>query len=83
MKKRKRTKKYSKKKILIISGIIISIIIIFLVIYFLITDKDNIHPVFSYKTKITIEAGDKVPTVNDYLYKDIEDGKVIVWDNSF
>lgn len=81
MKKRKRTKKYSKKKILIISGIIISIIIIFLVIYFLITDKDNIHPVFSYKTKITIEAGDKVPTVNDYLYKDIEDGKVIVWDN--
>lgn len=79
MKKRKKNNK--KKKILIISGIIFGIVIIVLIIYFAFVDKNIIDRTFKYKSKVTIEVGDNVPTMNDYLYNDTQDEKTIVWDN--
>lgn len=79
MKKRKKNNR--KKKILIISGIILGIIIIFLIIYFVFVDKNIIDYAFKYKSKVTIEAGDNVPTMNDYLYSNAQEEKEIVWDN--
>lgn len=79
MKKRKKNNR--KKKILIISGIILGIIIIFLIIYFVFVNKNIIDYAFKYKSKVTIEAGDNVPTMNDYLYNNTQEEKSIVWDN--
>ena len=74
-----RRKKKSKKKILII--LLITIFIIMLgVIGYVIVKETN---VFTYKSKITIEAGDNVPLIKDYLYKDNDKTKDIVWNDNF
>ena len=74
-----RRKKKSKKKLLIILLIII-FIIMFGVIGYVIVKETN---VFTYKSKITIEAGDNVPLIKDYLYKDNDKTKDIVWNDNF
>lgn len=72
--RRKRNK--SKKKILII--VLIIIFILFSLGAYLIYTKTNI---FTYKSKITIEVGEKVPSIKDYLYKDSDKVKEIVWND--
>lgn len=62
-----RKKKTNKKRLLLI--IIILSIIISIGIYLLIS-KRNVKDIFSYREEITIELGDAIPAVNDYLYKD-------------
>ena len=62
-----RKKKTNKKRLLLI--IIILSIIISIGIYLLIS-KRNVKDIFSYREEITIELGDAIPVVNDYLYKD-------------
>lgn len=70
--------KLNKKKTIII----ISALLLVGTSLFLILDKeDKVKYVFKYKSKITIEAGDKIPTMNDYLYRDIDNEKEIVWNN--
>lgn len=61
-------KKINKKKLLFIFALIL-IIIISIGIYLLIS-KRNVKDIFSYREEITIELGDAIPVVNDYLYKD-------------
>lgn len=61
-------KKINKKKLLFIIALIL-IIIISIGIYLLIS-KRNVKDIFSYREEITIELGDAIPVVNDYLYKD-------------
>ena len=61
-----RKRKKSKKKILIISLITIFVVLLLVLAYFLIFKRD----IFTYKNKITIEVGDTIPSVKDYLYKD-------------
>lgn len=73
MKKRKRTKK---KKTIVIGVLIILILIIvsiFLYLYFF--KKD----IFEYKSKITIEVGENIPTIEAFLYNDEEIEEEIVW----
>ena len=72
--RRKRNK--NKKKILII--VLIIIFILFSLGAYLIYTKTNI---FTYKSKITIEVGEKVPSIKDYLYKDSDKVKEIVWND--
>ena len=72
--RRKRNK--SKKKILII--VLIIIFILFSLGAYLIYTKTNI---FTYKSKITIEVGEEVPSIKDYLYKDSDKVKEIVWND--
>ena len=72
--RRKRNK--SKKKILII--VLIIIFILFSLGAYLIYTKTNI---FTYKSKITVEVGEKVPSIKDYLYKDSDKVKEIVWND--
>lgn len=62
-----RKKKTNKKRLLLI--IIILSIVISIGIYLLIS-KRNVKDIFSYREEITIELGDAIPVVNDYLYKD-------------
>lgn len=70
--------KLNKKKTIII----ISALLLVGTSLFLILDKeDRINYVFKYKSKITIEAGDNIPTMNDYLYRDVDKEKEIVWNN--
>ena len=71
-----RKRKKNKKKILII--VLILIFILFLLGAYLIYTKTNI---FTYKSKITIEVGEEVPSIKDYLYKDSDKVKEIVWND--
>lgn len=74
-KKQKRNKVKSKKKILItISIIFVFLLLLVVVIYFYFWSNK-----FTYKNKITIEAGDSVPTIDDYLYKENKNNLEIVW----
>lgn len=72
----RRKRKKNKKKILII--VLIIIFILFSLGAYLIYTKTNI---FTYKSKITIEVGEKVPSIKDYLYKDSDKVKEIVWND--
>lgn len=74
-----RKRKKSKKKILIISLVIIFIVLLLVLAYFLIFKRD----IFTYKNKITIEVGDTIPSVKDYLYKDNDKVKEITWKETF
>ena len=71
-------KKINKKKLLIIIGICILLVIVGIMIY-LFTDNRSVKDIFKYKDKITIEVGDSLPVVNDYLYKDINYDIDIEW----
>ena len=71
-------KKINKKKLLIIIGICILLVIVGIMIY-LFTDNRSVKDIFKYKDKITIEVGDSLPVVNDYLYKDINSDIDIEW----
>lgn len=71
-----RKRKKNKKKILII--VLIIIFILFSLGAYLIYTKTNI---FTYKSKITVEVGEKVPSIKDYLYKDSDKVKEIVWND--
>ena len=73
-------KKINKKKLFIIIGSILLLIVIGVSI-FLFTSKKNFKDIFKYKDKLTIEAGSKIPTMNDYLYHNTTEEKEIVWDN--
>lgn len=73
MKKRKKNKK---KKSNFFSKIIL-ISIIFLIIYTLFFYKD----ILEYRSKITIEVGDKVPTIKDIVYNNKNIKEEINWDN--
>lgn len=73
-------KKINKKKLLIIIGICILLVIVGIMIY-LFTDKRSVKDIFRYKDKITIEVGDSLPVVNDYLYKDINSDIEIEWND--
>ena len=71
-------KKINKKKLLIIIGVCILLVIVGIMIY-LFTDNRSVKDIFKYKDKITIEVGDSLPVVNDYLYKDINYDIDIEW----
>lgn len=76
----RKRKKSKKKKILIISLVSAFIILLGVFIYFA-TSND----IFTYKDKITIEVGEDIPTIKDYLYKNNDKIKDITWkdiDNS-
>ena len=73
-----KNKKINKKKLLIIIGICILLVMVGIMIY-LFTDKRSVKDIFRYKDKITIEVGDSLPVVNDYLYKDINSDIEIEW----
>ena len=76
----RKRKKSKKKKILIISLVSAFIILLGVFIYFA-TSSD----IFTYKDKITIEVGENIPTIKDYLYKNNDKIKEITWkdiDNS-
>ena len=76
----RKRKKSKKKKILIISLVSVFIILLGVFIYFA-TSSD----IFTYKDKITIEVGEDIPTIKDYLYKNNDKIKDITWkdiDNS-
>ena len=76
----RKSKKSKKKKILIISLVSAFIILLGVFIYFA-TSND----IFTYKDKITIEVGEDIPTIKDYLYKNNDKIKEITWkdiDNS-
>ena len=76
----RKRKKSKKKKILIISLVSAFIILLGVFIYFA-TSSD----IFTYKDKITIEVGEDIPTIKDYLYKNNDKIKDITWkdiDNS-
>lgn len=73
-------KKINKKKLLIIIGICILLVIVGIMIY-LFTVKRSVKDIFRYKDKITIEVGDSLPVVNDYLYKDINSDIEIEWND--
>lgn len=72
-------KKINRKKLIIILASII--LIIGIIIYITLINKETINHIFKYKDKLTIEAGSKVPTMNDYLYHNTTLEKEIVWDN--
>lgn len=72
MKKRRRTRK--KNKLALISLIFI---ILVLGIFILINNKD----IFEYKSKITIEVGDNIPMIEDFLYNDENIEGEIIWEN--
>ena len=74
-----RKRKKSKKKILIISLITIFVVLLLVLAYFLIFKRD----IFTYKNKITIEVGEAIPSVKDYLYKDNKKVKEITWKETF
>lgn len=77
----RKSKKSKKKKILIISLVSVFIILLGVFIYFVTVKSD----IFTYKDKITIEVGEDIPTIKDYLYKNNDKIKDITWkdiDNS-
>lgn len=77
----RKRKKSKKKKILIISLVSVFIILLGVFIYFVTVKSD----IFTYKDKITIEVGENIPTIKDYLYKNNDKIKDITWkdiDNS-
>lgn len=63
-------KKINKKKLLFII-ILILIIIVSIGIYLIVSER-NIKDILSYREKVTIELGEDIPVVNDYLYKDTD-----------
>ena len=71
----KRSKKKNNKKTSFFLLLFVILVIIF--IYIFIYKKD----ILQYKSTITIEVGENIPTINDYVYKDIEFEKEISWDN--
>lgn len=75
MKKRRKNKK--KTKLLIISTILLILISISVAVFLLFFKED----ILEYKTKITIEVGDTIPTIKDFLYEDTNLEEEIVWDN--
>lgn len=74
MKKRRKNKK---KVIITISIITLILIMISIVVFLLLLPKD----ILEYKTKITIEVGETIPKLKDYLYEDNKLEEKIIWDN--
>lgn len=74
----KRGKKKKKQRYITLFLVTIILIILSSVYYFYIYKKG-----VNYKTKITIEIGEKVPTINDYVSEGDLDrvGEEIVWNN--
>ena len=68
-------KKINKKKLIIILASIV--LIIGIIIYITLINKETINHIFKYKDKLTIEAGSKIPTMNDYLYHNTTEEKEI------
>lgn len=78
MKKRNRSKSNKKKKIILFSCLIAVIVTIVLaLLYYFYIYKKGIN----YKTKIVIEVGDSIPTVESYVNSDDLElvGKEITW----
>lgn len=75
MKKRKRNKKKNKGYLKFL--IILLILILLAVVVCFNLKKDTLE----YKTKLTIESGELLPTINDYLYKNINIEEEIIWSN--
>lgn len=72
------TKRTNKKKMKHPNIIRIFLIIIFAVILYILVYKNDI---LEYKNKITIEVGEPIPAINDYVYGKKELKEEIVWDN--
>ena len=79
-KNRRKEKKLSKKNIILL---IICLIILVIISLFTFNKNSNVPiiPSFKYKDRMVIEAGDKVPTMNDFLYKNVDKEKEIVWED--
>jgi len=75
MTKRKKSKK-KRKLIKVILGLLLLSIIVGIT-YVLIFNKD----ILEYKSKITIEIGEKVPGIKEFLYNEDEIEEEIVWEN--
>lgn len=73
MKKRKKNKK--KKNFLLKVFIITLILIISAAVIYVYFKEDKLE----YKTKLTIEVGEKLPTIKDYLYENKDLDEEIVW----
>lgn len=73
----KKRRKNTKKKNIIISTISLILIVILVTVFLILFKKD----IFEYKNKITIEAGETIPTIKDFLYKDNEITEKIIWEN--
>ena len=69
----KRTNKKKKSNILRI----ILVVIFFIILYILVYKKD----ILQYKSTITIEVGETIPTASDYVYGNKEIKEQITWDN--
>lgn len=67
----KNKKKKNKKRL----RIFIFLIIVIFLIYALYTNRE----ILEYKNKITIEVGEKVPTIEDYIYNDKKIEDKITW----
>ena len=79
-KKDNNKKRISKKSIILL--VICLFIFVAVILYAVSTDSEvPIISSFKYKSELVIEAGSKVPTMNDYLYKNEEKEKEIVWAN--
>jgi len=74
MKKRSKSKKKNKK--ISTSLTILFLILLAVITYILIYNKD----ILEYKDKITIEVGETIPTINDYVYNDVELEEQILWE---
>lgn len=75
-------KKNKKNKKLIF--IIVISIFLFLVIgitLYLFISKRSVKDMLLYKKSLTIEVGEDIPSISDYLYKTIEDKAEIEWSN--
>jgi len=70
------TKKSRKKKKRSFIGFLL-VILLGITIYVFFYNND----VLEFKSKITIEVGDDIPSVNDYLYGDKKLDEQIIWDN--
>lgn len=77
MKKRKRNKKKNKGYLKFLIILLILILILLAVVVCFNLKKDTLE----YKTKLTIESGELLPTINDYLYKNINIEEEIIWSN--
>ena len=75
MKKRRKTNRKKGKLILELILLVIVLLVLFGV-YVLVFNKD----IFEYKRKITIEVGEKIPTIEDFLYNDENIESEIVWE---
>ena len=76
MRKRKKINK-KKKKIIIVSIILLVITLVVFTIYVLLFNED----LFEYRSKITIEVGEEIPTIEDFLYNDDKIESEIVWED--